>query len=168
MPGFPALLVAVAYVLAAGRLRRRGDARPRWRDVSFTVGGTGTAWAAVAFTPADLYSGVQWMYYGGDVVEAALAVVLGVGRYMADGRAGGVARADVGTRRGITAVAWAGRADRVRGRSRAPEPPAVAGTASAVRNPRGFLEPGGPDAASGRRLTDAGGALGDRQQVLRP
>jgi putative membrane protein len=39
------------------------------------------------FTAADLHSGVQWMYYGGDVVDAALAVVLGVGWYTAGGRA---------------------------------------------------------------------------------
>jgi putative membrane protein len=39
------------------------------------------------FTAADLRSGVQWMYYGGDVVDAALAMVLGVGWYTAGGRA---------------------------------------------------------------------------------
>ncbi|MEV6959592.1 cytochrome c oxidase assembly protein [Streptomyces sp. NPDC051207] len=39
------------------------------------------------FTPADLHSGARWMYYGGDVVDAALAVVLGVGWYTAGGRA---------------------------------------------------------------------------------
>jgi putative membrane protein len=39
------------------------------------------------FTTADLHSGAQWMYYGGDVVEAALAVVLGLGWYTAGGRA---------------------------------------------------------------------------------
>lgn len=52
-----ALLVAVAYVLAAGRLRRRGDAWPRWRDVSFTAGGTGTAWATAGELPGGPFTG---------------------------------------------------------------------------------------------------------------
>jgi putative membrane protein len=39
------------------------------------------------FAPADLHSGVQWMYYGGDVVDAALAAVLGVGWYTTGVRA---------------------------------------------------------------------------------
>jgi putative membrane protein len=39
------------------------------------------------FTTADLHRGAQVMYYGGDAVEAALAVVLGVGWYTAGGRA---------------------------------------------------------------------------------
>jgi putative membrane protein len=39
------------------------------------------------FTAADLHSGAQWMYYGGDLVEAALAVALGVGWFTAGGRA---------------------------------------------------------------------------------
>ncbi|WP_409468725.1 cytochrome c oxidase assembly protein [Streptomyces sp. HC307] len=52
-----ALLVAVAYVLSAGRLRRRGDAWPRWRDVSFAAGGTGTAWAAVGGLPGGPFTG---------------------------------------------------------------------------------------------------------------
>lgn len=46
-----ALLVAAAYLLAAGRLRRRGDGWPWWRDVSFSVGGCGVAWAAVGPLP---------------------------------------------------------------------------------------------------------------------
>ncbi|MFI1206994.1 hypothetical protein ACH4UV_05235 [Streptomyces sp. NPDC020802] len=39
------------------------------------------------FTTADLHSGAQLMHCGGDVAEAALAVVLGVGWYTAGGRA---------------------------------------------------------------------------------
>ncbi|MCI3244192.1 MULTISPECIES: cytochrome c oxidase assembly protein [Streptomyces] len=39
------------------------------------------------FTPVDLQQGAQWMYYGGDLVEAGLAVLLGVGWYTATGRA---------------------------------------------------------------------------------
>jgi putative membrane protein len=38
-------------------------------------------------TAADLHGGTQLMYYGGDLVEAALAVVVGVSWYAADGRA---------------------------------------------------------------------------------
>jgi putative membrane protein len=37
-------------------------------------------------TTADLHRGAQVMYYGGDVTEAALAMVLGVGWYTAGGR----------------------------------------------------------------------------------
>ncbi|MFI5675520.1 cytochrome c oxidase assembly protein [Streptomyces cellulosae] len=44
------------------------------------------------FTTADLHRGAQVMYYGGDVVEAALAMVLGVGWYAAGGRARARAR----------------------------------------------------------------------------
>ncbi|MFS0692988.1 cytochrome c oxidase assembly protein [Streptomyces nitrosporeus] len=46
-----ALLVTVLYQLAAARLRRRGDAWPRWRGASFTAGGAGVAWAAVGPLP---------------------------------------------------------------------------------------------------------------------
>ncbi|WP_346770299.1 cytochrome c oxidase assembly protein [Streptomyces sp. Z423-1] len=52
-----ALLVAVAYLLATGRLRRRGDAWPRWRDVSFTAGGVGTAWASGGAVPGGPFTG---------------------------------------------------------------------------------------------------------------
>ncbi|MGK5627863.1 cytochrome c oxidase assembly protein [Streptomyces sp. URMC 123] len=41
-----ALLAAAAYLLAAASLRRRGDAWPRSRDVSFAVGGAALAWAS--------------------------------------------------------------------------------------------------------------------------
>ncbi|HWU05322.1 MAG TPA: cytochrome c oxidase assembly protein [Streptomyces sp.] len=46
-----ALLAAVAYGLAAGRLWRRGDAWPWWRPVSFTAGCTWVAWAGVGPLP---------------------------------------------------------------------------------------------------------------------
>lgn len=39
-------LAAVVYLMAAHRLRRRGDVWSRWRDASFTAGSAGTAWAA--------------------------------------------------------------------------------------------------------------------------
>ncbi|MDH6514971.1 cytochrome c oxidase assembly factor CtaG [Streptomyces sp. SAI-208] len=39
------------------------------------------------FGAADLHQGAQWMYYGGDLVEAGLAVLMGVGWYAAAGRA---------------------------------------------------------------------------------
>ncbi|MFF6984481.1 cytochrome c oxidase assembly protein [Streptomyces sp. NPDC008343] len=45
------MLAAVLYASAAARLRRRGDAWPRWRDASFTAGGAGLAWAAVGPLP---------------------------------------------------------------------------------------------------------------------
>ncbi|MFI6851557.1 cytochrome c oxidase assembly protein [Streptomyces sp. NPDC050416] len=47
----------MAYLLAAGRLRRRGDAWPRWRDVSFTAGGVGTAWASGGTVPGGPFTG---------------------------------------------------------------------------------------------------------------
>ncbi|MFI1722111.1 cytochrome c oxidase assembly protein [Streptomyces sp. NPDC020489] len=34
-----------------------------------------------AFAPSDLHSGARWMYYGGDAMELALAVVLGLSWY---------------------------------------------------------------------------------------
>ncbi|MFF8812867.1 cytochrome c oxidase assembly protein [Streptomyces pactum] len=45
------LLAAAVYLSAAARLRRRGDAWPRWRDASFTAGGASLAWAAVGSSP---------------------------------------------------------------------------------------------------------------------
>ncbi|WP_461097826.1 cytochrome c oxidase assembly protein [Streptomyces bullii] len=47
----------MAYLLAAQRLRRRGDAWPRWRDVSFTAGGVGAAWAAGGTAPGGPFTG---------------------------------------------------------------------------------------------------------------
>ncbi|GHH39012.1 cytochrome c oxidase assembly protein [Streptomyces candidus] len=46
-----ALLAVTAYVLASGRLRRRGDDWSRWRVVSFGAGGAGVAWAGVGPLP---------------------------------------------------------------------------------------------------------------------
>lgn len=40
-----------------------------------------------AFTTADLRLGAQWMYYGGDLAEAGLAVLMGVAWYAGAGRA---------------------------------------------------------------------------------
>ncbi|MFI6436590.1 cytochrome c oxidase assembly protein [Streptomyces sp. NPDC050759] len=37
------------------------------------------------FTAADLHQGAQWMYYGGDLMEAGLAVVMGVSWYAGAG-----------------------------------------------------------------------------------
>ena len=46
-----AVLAAVVYLLAAHRLRRRGDAWPRPRDAAFAVGGLAVAWAILADPP---------------------------------------------------------------------------------------------------------------------
>jgi putative membrane protein len=47
-------------------------------------------WAApppgTAFSPADLHTGAEVMYYGGDLAEVGLAVVIAVGWYAAGGR----------------------------------------------------------------------------------
>ncbi|MEV7141694.1 cytochrome c oxidase assembly protein [Streptomyces tauricus] len=40
-----------AYLMAASRLRRRGDAWPRWRDGACTAGSVATAWATVGELP---------------------------------------------------------------------------------------------------------------------
>jgi putative membrane protein len=40
------------------------------------------------FGAADLHQGAQWMYYGGDLVEAGLAVLMGTAWYAGTGRAG--------------------------------------------------------------------------------
>ncbi|GGW99830.1 membrane protein [Streptomyces malachitofuscus] len=60
------LVAAVLYVSAAVRLRRRGDAWPWWRDVSFTAGGAGPAWAAVGPLPDGPFTGhmVQHLIVG--------------------------------------------------------------------------------------------------------
>ncbi|MFD9435956.1 cytochrome c oxidase assembly protein [Streptomyces sp. NPDC060002] len=52
-----ALLVVVAYLSAAGRLRRRGDAWPRHRDASFGAGGVAMAWAAAGALPPGPFTG---------------------------------------------------------------------------------------------------------------
>ncbi|MBT2420278.1 cytochrome c oxidase assembly protein [Streptomyces sp. ISL-22] len=94
------------HVLAAGSLFtfsvcQLDPVRRRW---SLAVRGTtllaaGTAHAVLAkslyatpppgtaFTAADLHTGAQLMYYGGDLVEAALAAVLAAQWYSATGRA---------------------------------------------------------------------------------
>ncbi|MCI3927822.1 cytochrome c oxidase assembly protein [Streptomyces sp. AN091965] len=46
-----ALLTAFAYLLAAARLRRRGDAWPRHRDASFAAGSTALAYALTGPLP---------------------------------------------------------------------------------------------------------------------
>ncbi|MBB5933132.1 cytochrome c oxidase assembly protein [Streptomyces zagrosensis] len=70
-----ALLVAAVYLVAAARLRRRGDAWPWWRDVSFTAGGAGVAWAAVGELPGGPFSAhmVQHLIVG---MAAPLLLVL--------------------------------------------------------------------------------------------
>ncbi|MFD3327987.1 cytochrome c oxidase assembly protein [Streptomyces sp. NPDC058701] len=46
-----AVLVTVAYLGAARRLRRRGDAWPWWRDAVFCAGGFAVVWATVGPLP---------------------------------------------------------------------------------------------------------------------
>lgn len=69
------LLVAVAYGTAAGRLRRRGDAWPWWRVVSFTSGSAGVAWAAAGPLPGGPFTAhmVQHLILG---MAAPLLLVL--------------------------------------------------------------------------------------------
>ncbi|MFI9800963.1 cytochrome c oxidase assembly protein [Streptomyces sp. NPDC052302] len=59
--GPPAVLAtlsaAACYLLAARRLRRRGDAWPRRRDLSFMAGGVAVAWAGVGAAPGGPFTG---------------------------------------------------------------------------------------------------------------
>ncbi|MGC0334483.1 cytochrome c oxidase assembly factor CtaG [Streptomyces sp. SAI-170] len=64
-----------------GALLAAGAAHAVLARVLYTSPPPGTA-----FTGDDLHTGVRLMYYGGDVVEAALALVLGVGWYTARAR----------------------------------------------------------------------------------
>ncbi|WP_083751186.1 cytochrome c oxidase assembly protein [Kribbella sp. ALI-6-A] len=92
------LLTGLLFTFAICQLdpvRRRYGLLPR----AATVVLTGAAHAVLAkslyaepppgttFTPADLAAGAKLMYYGGDVVEIALAVVLALQWYRAEGRA---------------------------------------------------------------------------------
>ncbi|WP_190191986.1 cytochrome c oxidase assembly protein [Streptomyces minutiscleroticus] len=103
----PLLGAAVhAHVLAAGLLftaavcqldpvRRRWSVR--WRGAALLAAGAGhavlakTLYAApppgTAVAAADLHAGARLMYYGGDLVEAALAAVIAARWYAATGRA---------------------------------------------------------------------------------
>lgn len=60
------LLPVLAYLPAARRLRRRGDAWPGWRDVSFAAGGLGIAWAVAGGAPGGPFTGhmVQHLVLG--------------------------------------------------------------------------------------------------------
>ncbi|WP_051852966.1 cytochrome c oxidase assembly protein [Streptomyces aureocirculatus] len=50
------LLVAAAYLLAAARLRHRGDRWPWPRDVSFTAGSAAVLWAVVGSLPGEPFT----------------------------------------------------------------------------------------------------------------
>ncbi|CAM5255709.1 cytochrome c oxidase assembly protein [Streptomyces griseomycini] len=69
------LPAVVAYGVAAARLRRRGDAWPRWRDASFTAGGAALAWAAAGPLPGGPFTAhmVQHLIVG---MTAPLLLVL--------------------------------------------------------------------------------------------
>ncbi|MFI1675523.1 cytochrome c oxidase assembly protein [Streptomyces sp. NPDC020607] len=98
--------VVHAHVLAAGLLFafavcRLDPVRHRWglgvRGATLLAAGAAHAVLAKTlyatpppgtfFTPADLHTGSQLMYYGGDLVEVALAVVVAASWYRAAGRA---------------------------------------------------------------------------------
>lgn len=81
-PGLAGLVTAAAcvpavagYAAGAARLRRRGDAWPRWRDASFTAGGTALAWAAAGPLPGGPFTAhmVQHLIVG---MAAPLLLVL--------------------------------------------------------------------------------------------
>ncbi|WP_063831311.1 cytochrome c oxidase assembly protein [Streptomyces sp. NRRL F-2664] len=70
-----AVLGVAVYLLAARRLRRRGDRWPRWRDGSFSLGGAGVASAANLPLPGGPYTAhmVQHLVLG---MAAPLLLVL--------------------------------------------------------------------------------------------
>ncbi|WP_221361539.1 cytochrome c oxidase assembly protein [Streptomyces beigongshangae] len=70
-----ALSVTVLYLLAARRLRRRGDLWPRWRDGSFAAGGAAVVWAALGGHPGGPFTGhmIQHLVVG---MAAPLLLVL--------------------------------------------------------------------------------------------
>ncbi|MEU9981549.1 cytochrome c oxidase assembly protein [Streptomyces sp. NPDC050856] len=75
-----ATVVAVAgYLAAAARLRRRGDAWPRYRDASFTAGGAALAAAAVAPLPGGPFTAHMAQHL---VIAMAAPVPLVVARPM--------------------------------------------------------------------------------------
>ncbi|MGV9645829.1 cytochrome c oxidase assembly protein, partial [Streptomyces sp. NPDC003514] len=57
LPALAALLAAVCYLLAARRLRRRGDVWSWWRDLSFVAGGGAVAWVGVGAAPGGPFTG---------------------------------------------------------------------------------------------------------------
>ncbi|MFG2754080.1 cytochrome c oxidase assembly protein [Streptomyces xanthophaeus] len=69
------LLVTALYLLAAARLRRRGDAWTWWRGVSFTAGGAAVVWAVVGSLPGGPFTAhmVQHLIAG---MAAPLLLVL--------------------------------------------------------------------------------------------
>ncbi|AVH94441.1 hypothetical protein GCM10010497_15870 [Streptomyces cinereoruber] len=104
----PLLHAAVqVHVVAAGLLFafavcrldpvRRGGGGTAVRGAALLAGGTAHAVLAkglyadgppgTAFSPADLHAGARLMYYGGDLAELALALVLAVQWYTSTGRA---------------------------------------------------------------------------------
>ncbi|MFE9772004.1 cytochrome c oxidase assembly protein [Streptomyces sp. NPDC005931] len=94
-----AVSVTLLYLVAAGRLRRRGDAWPWGRDVAFAAGGTGIVWATAGTPPGGPFTGhmVHHVVVG---MLAPLLLVLGrpvtlALRALAPGR----------MRRGLVAVA---------------------------------------------------------------
>ncbi|WP_282794839.1 cytochrome c oxidase assembly protein [Streptomyces sp. CC224B] len=95
-----------AHVLAAGLLftfavcqldpvrRRRGPLRrgatllaAGWAHAVLAKSLYATPPPGTAYAAGDLHTGAQLMYYGGDLVEAALATVIATGWYVATGRA---------------------------------------------------------------------------------
>ncbi|MEU7646859.1 cytochrome c oxidase assembly protein [Streptomyces huasconensis] len=92
-------LVVLAYLTAAARLRRRGDAWPRHRDASFTAGGAVLAFAVVGTPPGGPFTAHVAQHLA-VAMAAPLLLVLGrpltlVLRTLPPGR----------TRRGLLAVA---------------------------------------------------------------
>ena len=91
MAASAALLAAIAHLLAAVRLRHRGDARPWPRDTSFTAGAVLLAWAAVGGVPGRPFTAhmVRHLMVG---MAAPLLLVIGrpltlARRALAPGRA---------------------------------------------------------------------------------
>ncbi|MFH8253893.1 cytochrome c oxidase assembly protein [Streptomyces roseolus] len=70
-----ALLFVAGYRMAAARLRRRGDAWPRWRDASFGGGGIVLAWAALGPLPGGPFTRHMALHMLAGMAAALLLVL---------------------------------------------------------------------------------------------
>ncbi|MCE7078662.1 cytochrome c oxidase assembly protein [Streptomyces sp. ST2-7A] len=78
LPALAALLVCavvLAYLLAAGRLRRRGDAWPPVRDLSFVAGGATLVYAALGPLPGGPFTAHMAVHLAAGMVAPPLLVL---------------------------------------------------------------------------------------------
>ncbi|GGV19017.1 hypothetical protein GCM10010182_45820 [Actinomadura cremea] len=71
-----AVLAVAVYLVAAGRLRRRGDAWSRWRDACFATGGAALAGAMIVPLRLDVPAGGAFTVHMGQHLVAGMAAPL--------------------------------------------------------------------------------------------